>query len=73
LFDGSGVNREVHAPFCERPGGKFLWPTLRDKVHGGWGCGYYGREYCDWGGHLWDDRDLEWRGECVYVWDSGSL
>src|ERR1700757_3795492 len=25
--DGSGVNREVHAPFCERPGGKLLRPT----------------------------------------------
>src|SRR5208282_3867716 len=25
--DGSGVNREVHAPFCERPGVKSLWPT----------------------------------------------
>jgi putative transposase len=25
--DGSGVNREVHAPFCERPGVKFLRPT----------------------------------------------
>lgn len=27
LLDGSGVNREVHAPFCERPGVKFLRPT----------------------------------------------
>ena len=25
--DGSGVNREVHAPFCERPGVKLLRPT----------------------------------------------
>lgn len=27
LPDGSGVNREVHAPFCERPGVKLLRPT----------------------------------------------
>ncbi|MGA9599807.1 MAG: hypothetical protein WBS22_06055, partial [Methylocystis sp.] len=27
LPDGSGVNREVHAPFCERPEVKFLRPT----------------------------------------------
>lgn len=27
LPDGSGVNREVHAPFCERPGVKILRPT----------------------------------------------
>ena len=27
LLDGSGVNREVHAPFCERPGVQFLRPT----------------------------------------------
>lgn len=26
-LDGSGVNREIHAPFCERPGVKFLRPT----------------------------------------------
>jgi hypothetical protein len=25
--DGNGVNREVHAPFCERPEVKSLWPT----------------------------------------------
>src|SRR5208282_3034037 len=25
--DGSGVNREVHAPFCERPEVKLLRPT----------------------------------------------
>src|ERR1700759_4856569 len=25
--DGRGVNREVHAPFCERPGVKLLRPT----------------------------------------------
>ena len=27
LPDGSGVSREVHAPFCERLVGKFRWPT----------------------------------------------
>jgi hypothetical protein len=27
LLDGSGVNREVHAPFWERPGVQFLRPT----------------------------------------------
>src|ERR1700726_3121843 len=27
LPEGSGVNREVHAPFCERPGVKLLRPT----------------------------------------------
>ena len=27
LLDGSGVNQEVHAPFCERPGVKFPRPT----------------------------------------------
>ena len=29
LLDGSGVNREVHAPFCERPEVRFLRPTRR--------------------------------------------
>jgi hypothetical protein len=28
LVDGSGVNREVHAPFCEQLRGKFPWLTL---------------------------------------------
>ena len=28
LLDGSGVNREIPAPFCERPEVKFLRPTL---------------------------------------------
>ena len=27
LLDGSGVNREVHAPFCERLGVQLLRPT----------------------------------------------
>ncbi len=27
LPNGSGVNREVHAPFYERLAGKFRWPT----------------------------------------------
>ena len=27
LLDGSGVNREVHAPFCERLGVRFPRPT----------------------------------------------
>jgi hypothetical protein len=27
VLDGSGVNREVHAPFCERPEVQFLRPT----------------------------------------------
>ena len=30
LLDGSGVNREVHAPFCERPGVHLLRPTCHD-------------------------------------------
>src|ERR1700680_1874369 len=30
--DGSGVNREVHAPFCERPGVKLLRPTHPQNV-----------------------------------------
>jgi hypothetical protein len=29
LVDGSGVNREVHAPFCEQLRGKFPWLTLQ--------------------------------------------
>ena len=29
LPDGSGVSREVHAPFCERPGVRFPRPTQR--------------------------------------------
>lgn len=32
LLDGSGVNREVYAPFCERPGVKFLRPTCH-RLH----------------------------------------
>ncbi len=28
MSDGSGVSREVHAPFCERPEVRFLRPTL---------------------------------------------
>ena len=32
LLDGSGVNREVHAPFCERPGVQFLRPTCH-RLH----------------------------------------
>jgi hypothetical protein len=31
LLDGSGVNREVHAPFCERPGVQFLRPTCHQQ------------------------------------------
>ena len=27
--NGSGMNREVHVPFCERLGVKFPWSTLR--------------------------------------------
>jgi D-arginine dehydrogenase len=30
VLDGSGVNREVHAPFCERPEVQFLRPTCPD-------------------------------------------
>ncbi len=29
LLDGSGMNREVHVPFCERLGVRFLRPTHR--------------------------------------------
>lgn len=32
LLDGSGMNREVHVPFCERLQGRFLWPT-HHKLH----------------------------------------
>lgn len=32
LLDGSGVNREVHAPFCERPGVQLLRPTCH-RLH----------------------------------------
>lgn len=32
LLDGSGVSREVHAPFCERPGVQFLRPTCH-RLH----------------------------------------
>lgn len=32
LLDGSGVNREVHAPFCERPGVRFPRPTCH-RLH----------------------------------------
>ena len=32
LLDGSGVNREVHAPFCERPEVRFLRPTFH-RLH----------------------------------------
>ena len=31
LLDGSGVNREVHAPFCERPGVQLLRPTCHEN------------------------------------------
>ena len=31
LLDGSGVNREVHAPFCERPEVQFLRPTCHEN------------------------------------------
>ena len=36
--DGSGVNREVHAPFCERPGVKLLRPT-HPSTNTAW-CGF---------------------------------
>ena len=32
LLDGSGVNREVHAPFCERLGVRFPRPTCH-RLH----------------------------------------
>ena len=32
LLDGSGVNREVHAPFCERPEVRSLRPTCH-RLH----------------------------------------
>ncbi len=38
LLDGSGVNREVHAPFYERPGVQFLRPTHQPLC-----CGLCGR------------------------------
>ena len=27
MFDGSGMSREVHVPFCERLRGRFPWST----------------------------------------------
>lgn len=30
LPDGSGMNREVHVPFCKRPQGKFLRSTYHE-------------------------------------------
>ena len=27
MFDGSGMSREIHVPFCERLRGRFLRPT----------------------------------------------
>ena len=33
LPDGSGVNREVPAPFYERPEGKFFWPTHHETFN----------------------------------------
>ena len=33
LLDGSGVNREVHAPFWERPAVRFLRPTQYQNHH----------------------------------------
>ncbi len=32
LLDGSGVSREVHAPFCERLRVKLSWPTHLSKT-----------------------------------------
>ena len=32
LLDGSGVSREVHAPFCERLRVKLPWPTHLAKL-----------------------------------------
>ncbi|MBM9513782.1 hypothetical protein [Desulfogranum marinum] len=33
LLDGSGVNREVHAPFCERLEVRFLRPTHHETFN----------------------------------------
>ena len=33
LPNGSGVSREAPAPFCERPEGKFLWPTHHETFN----------------------------------------
>src|SRR5208337_4901531 len=56
--DGSGVNREVHAPFCERPGVKSLWPThppmrVLDPGRGR-------TRVCQFWAHATDDRS--WQG-----------
>jgi len=31
-YNKSGVNREVHAPFCERLGAKLPLPAQREKI-----------------------------------------
>jgi hypothetical protein len=33
LPDGSGMNREVPVPFCEKPGGKFRWLTHHETFN----------------------------------------
>ena len=30
--NGSGMNREVHVPFCERLAGKFRWSTIESGI-----------------------------------------
>src|SRR5271157_2999507 len=69
--DGSGVNREVHAPFCERPGVKSLRPThppmpVLDP-------GRKRTKICQFWTHATDDRS--WHGPAppavVYVFAEG--
>jgi len=41
LLDGSGVNREVHAPFCERLGVRFPRPTHHETFNTLKNLGYH--------------------------------
>jgi len=66
LLDGSGVSREVHAPFCERLRVKLSWPThltyLPSPVRGQYYYLYliediYSRKAVDWEVHLAESGD----------------
>jgi putative transposase len=48
LFDGSGMNREVHVPFCERLEGKVLWPTLPIILNTDQGSQYTSLEWVEY-------------------------
>jgi len=66
LLDGSGVSREVHAPFCERLRVKLSWPThlsyCPSEVRGQHGYLYlimdiYSRKIVAWEVHLAESGD----------------